>query len=325
MAMLSSATDILAYQFLRFLNPREGYCLAYLTGALLFALTVMLWRRRDRGHINGWRLRHLLGSRALWLHRSTRLDMKLYFLHGILALVAYGFFEATSEAWQSGASHALVRMAGAAPHFALPVWLGGTITTLVQFLVLELGYWAMHCAFHKIPALWEIHKVHHSAEVMTPLSEWRQHPIEFVAFANALTLTNGTVYAAMDWWLGPAAHPFTLFQLNVLLVLHLATFHHLRHSGVWIAATGWLGRVVHSPAHHQIHHSVQPEHYDRNFGYALSIWDWAFGTLTLPARRGKMHFGVPGEQPYQGLRDTLVRPLVAGARRLLPASKGTAF
>ena len=102
-------------------------------------------------------------------------------------------------------------------------------------------------------------------------------------------------------------------------MLHFATFHHLRHTGVWIAATGWLGRLVHSPAHHQIHHSTDPAHFDRNMGYALSVWDWVFGTLWVPERRGRVRFGVEGEAPYAGLVDTLVRPLKAAAGTLRPA------
>jgi sterol desaturase/sphingolipid hydroxylase (fatty acid hydroxylase superfamily) len=192
-------------------------------------------------------------------------------------------------------------------------------STLFQVVWLEFLYWGAHYAFHKVPALWEIHKIHHSAEVMTPLSEWRVHPIEFVAFANVLAVASGTAFGGMEWLFGPSAHPLTLFEINLILLLHLATFHHLRHSGIWIAATGWLGRLVHSPAHHQIHHSVKPEHFDSNLGYALSLWDWAFGTLCIPEARARITIGVPGEPVYRGLADMLFRPLAAGAMRLRPA------
>jgi sterol desaturase/sphingolipid hydroxylase (fatty acid hydroxylase superfamily) len=86
---------------------------------------------------------------------------------------------------------------------------------------------------------------------------------------------------------------------------------------VWIAATGRLGRLVHSPAHHQLHHSTDPRHFDRNFGYALSLWDWAFGTLCLPERRGRVRLGVAGEAPYAGVTDALVRPMLGAARTLV--------
>jgi sterol desaturase/sphingolipid hydroxylase (fatty acid hydroxylase superfamily) len=302
---LTYVIGLIGYQLLRVLNPREGYCLAYLVGGLLFAALVMLWRRRRRRRIRG--LTRLFGSQRLWTHASTQLDLKLYLLNGVLILTAYGLFELSSEAWRDGAHGALALLFGASPPLPAPRWLAGGVTTGVQILTLELGYWSLHYAFHKVPALWTIHRVHHSAEVMTPLTEWRQHPIEFITFANVLTLAMGASYGAMSWLFGPGAEPFILFQLNIVLVLHLLTFHHLRHSGVWIAATGWLGRLVHSPAHHQIHHSADPRHFDRNLGYALSIWDWVFGTLWVPERRGRVSLGCD-EMAHTSLADALVRP-----------------
>lgn len=310
MPPLTDLWDIAAYQALRFFNPKEGYFLGYLAGGVLFAAAVALWRRRARKAIRLRGLLRLLGGRKLWLHRSTRLDAKLYLLHGVLILAAYGFLQGTSVFWRTGAHALVTSLAGPSPALHASPWLVGGLTTLLQFLLLELGYWAMHAAFHKVPALWELHKVHHSAEVMTPLTEWRQHPIEFVVFGNIAALAMGGVYGAMGWLFGPAAQPFTLFQLNLFLVLHLATFHHLRHTSVWIAATGWLGRLVHSPAHHQLHHSTDVRHFDHNFGYALSVWDWVFGTLLIPERRGRVNLGVEGEAPYAGVTDSLVRPLV---------------
>jgi len=297
---------LIGYQVQRLFNPRESYCLAYLGGGLAFAVAVMFWRRRGRRSFRGlWRM---VGSAAQWSHRSTALDMKLYLVNGVLILVAYSLFELSSETWQGAVRWALTGAFGGTPPLPAPRWIAGSVTTVVQLVVLEFGYWALHFAFHRVPALWAIHRVHHSAEVMTPLTEWRQHPIEFVAFANVLTLSMGASYGAMSWLFGSAAEPFTLFQLNIALVAHLVTFHHLRHSGVWIAATGWLGRLVHSPAHHQIHHSTDPRHFDRNLGYALSIWDWAFGTLCLPDRRGRVRLGC--DQPtHTGVADALIRPL----------------
>ena len=55
--------------------------------------------------------------------------------------------------------------------------------------------------------------------------------------------------------------------------------NHLRHSHIWLSwgdrIEGWLI----SPAQHQLHHSVEPRHFDRNLGSALAIWDRWFGTL----------------------------------------------
>jgi sterol desaturase/sphingolipid hydroxylase (fatty acid hydroxylase superfamily) len=74
---------------------------------------------------------------------------------------------------------------------------------------------------------------------------------------------------------------------------------HLQHSHLWIAVTGPLGRVVISPAHHQIHHSTNPKHFNKNFGSCLAIWDWIFGTLHIPNRdREHLTFGVDSAKPH---------------------------
>jgi sterol desaturase/sphingolipid hydroxylase (fatty acid hydroxylase superfamily) len=307
-------TDALLYQLLRFLNPRDSYCLLYLGAALLFALVIALWRRRGRRAVHPRLILNLLGTGRLWLHRSTVLDAKLLLMHGLLLVTGYTVLVASSEAWHIATLSALGYLGE--PHIAAPRWFAGSLTTVLQMLFLDLGYWALHFAFHRIPALWEVHKVHHSAEVLTPLTGWRMHPIEFVAFTNLSGFAMGAVHGAAGWLFGASAAPFEWMHVNVLLLLFLATYFHLRHSGIWIAATGWLGRLVHSPAHHQIHHSTDPSHFDRNMGYALSLFDWMFGTLHIPEPRGRVALGVPEDAPHTGVLDTLIRPLRNAARVL---------
>jgi sterol desaturase/sphingolipid hydroxylase (fatty acid hydroxylase superfamily) len=80
---------------------------------------------------------------------------------------------------------------------------------------------------------------------------------------------------------------------NIVLVLFIHLYVHLQHTHVWIAFRGLLGRLFVSPAHHQIHHSTNPVHFNKNLGSCLAVWDWLFGTLHVPAReREKLSFGV---------------------------------
>jgi len=102
--------------------------------------------------------------------------------------------------------------------------------------------------------------------------------------------------------------------------LFLITYGHLRHSHIWIPFRGWLGKILISPAHHQIHHSTNPAHFNKNLGFALSFWDWVFGTLHIPAKEREVEvFGV-GEA--QGDFDTAARsfwrPFVRAAEHVLP-------
>ena len=66
----------------------------------------------------------------------------------------------------------------------------------------------------------------------------------------------------------------------------------MRHSHIDISYWKWLEHVLISPSQHQVHHSIAEEHYDKNFGAALAIWDWIFGSLHLSQNKGKVVFGL---------------------------------
>ena len=149
--------------------------------------------------------------------------------------------------------------------------------TVCLFLAYELAYWLDHYLSHRIPLLWEFHKVHHTAEVLSPLTNFRVHPVDSLVFYNILGIFLGTTGGALSYL--QLGSPFAIGGANVILVAFVFVTVHLQHSHVWIAATGPLGRVILSPAHHQIHHSDNPIHFDKNFGSCLSLWDWLFGTL----------------------------------------------
>ena len=71
-----------------------------------------------------------------------------------------------------------------------------------------------------------------------------------------------------------------------------------------------------SPHYHQLHHSVDPNHYDRNFGQVLSIWDRLFGTLKVPGPNQDFAFGLIHSEhdEYQSLRRLYWLPIRKAAR-----------
>jgi sterol desaturase/sphingolipid hydroxylase (fatty acid hydroxylase superfamily) len=142
---------------------------------------------------------------------------------------------------------------------ALPV-----IPRLVVFLLLSdfLGYW-IHRLTHAVPTLWAFHKVHHSQEAMTVLTNYRRHPVdELVMRLISFWVFVVTGNAVMTWALLDVS-------ANVILLL--------QHSGLtW--TYGKAERVFISPRMHGLHHSVDPAHFNRNFGMLFSIWDRMFGT-----------------------------------------------
>ncbi|MCC6140662.1 MAG: sterol desaturase family protein [Nitrospira sp.] len=67
---------------------------------------------------------------------------------------------------------------------------------------------------------------------------------------------------------------------------------HLRHLHIWLSYGRVFNRLFISPAHHQIHHSVDPRHWNKNFGSKLSIWDGLFGTHYQPRQPEVLRVGL---------------------------------
>src|SRR5581483_9207875 len=156
-------------------NPFSVYSLL---GA---ALTAFLWYVVTRRRSFARRARafaRISFSRRFWGHRSTLLDLKLFFVSncvnaaGIVSVFAISY--AASAATQALLAH-VVAPAPAAMQASLPIALAMAVVYWVMF---DLGYWVAHWLMHRIPVLWEFHKIHHSAEELSPLPEWRQHPVE---------------------------------------------------------------------------------------------------------------------------------------------------
>ncbi len=273
------------------LSPASPFSLVSLAGAL--AIVACMFLRRRRPGLPRWRvfLRAAFPAHIL-SHASTWLDLQMFVANAILLAGAYGLMILASPFWKGLALAGLNGTFGPHIPFALPDAAILAIVTPVDILAVELGYWLSHFMMHRIPVLWEFHKVHHSAEVMTPLTEWRQHPVEMVLFPNLIGLCLGGTYGLLVYLFGEAVQPLSLWNVNVLFILFFLTISHLRHSHVWLPLTGVLGCLIHSPAHHQIHHSTRPVHFDKNLGFSLSVWDWLFGTLHLPARREAVTFGI---------------------------------
>ncbi|WP_457797574.1 sterol desaturase family protein [Methylocystis sp. S23] len=159
------------------------------------------------------------------------------------------------------------------------------ISTVVLFLAYEIGYWVDHYLKHRVSFLWELHKLHHTADVLTPLTNFRNHPLDNIVFGYMLALFIGAASGLLEWLFGRNVEMFSVNGKNIIFICFLWTIGHLQHSQFWIPFSGMWGRVILSPAHHQIHHSCDPKHFNRNLGSVLAVWDWMFGTLEIPCEK----------------------------------------
>jgi sterol desaturase/sphingolipid hydroxylase (fatty acid hydroxylase superfamily) len=247
---------------------------------------------------------------------SNNADIGYLFFNVLVFGIVFGWAILSYETVTNGIITGLVRLFGEPMPTTLPSWATNAVVTVMLFLAYEFGYWFNHWLSHRVPVLWEFHKVHHSAEVLTPLTNFRVHPVYGWIFANILALSAATANGFGHYMFGNTAHQYAFSDTNIILVFFIHTYVHLQHTHVWISFTGLLGRLLLSPAHHQIHHSTNPAHFNRNFGSCLALWDWMFGTLHMPAReREALTFGVePDQYPAHTVTGELIAPFLrAGA------------
>jgi sterol desaturase/sphingolipid hydroxylase (fatty acid hydroxylase superfamily) len=303
-----------------FLALGSSFSAASLFSALFVAIVFLLLRRRPgKKDVKYNVMRRALFPR--WLrHASFRADIGFLLLNVLVSGMLFGWAMISARFVSQIVSGTLADLFGVLPKTGFNDLTSKSIVTVCLFLAYELGYWVDHYLSHRIPMLWDFHKVHHTAEVLSPLTNFRVHPVDSVVFANILGIVVGITGGVLSYL--QLGSPFEVGGTNLILVGFYFVTVHLQHSHVWIATTGLLGRVILSPAHHQIHHSDNPIHFDKNFGSCLSIWDWVFGTLHMPEReRERLHFGVETRaSDHHTAIGSVVMPFVHAVGRLRQVS-----
>ena len=312
-----------------FFDPGHFLSVVPMLVAFVIAL-IVVWVRLSRKSKNGVpSLRHLIGvlfPRRIFLHQSAKLDYGLFFINqGVL-------FFLTISAFFSPAimSEVMVRSAGYLGYDSgatTPTLTQGIIYSIYLTLVWDFSATFAHYLKHKVPILWELHKVHHSAEVMTPITALRRHPLEAIFGSTIVALFLGAAIGIWVLALGQGVMPINIFGTLFGIWLWRLTGYNLRHSHIWISYGNFWNRVFISPAQHQVHHSKSAKHYDTNFGHIFSFWDKMFGTLYLPEYEERVEFGIDdGDmEDYKSLFGLYVTPCVNAWRilRRRPASNQT--
>ena len=168
--------------------------------------------------------------------------------------------------------------------------------TTMLFVSSDFSRYLLHRLCHRLPILWQFHQVHHSAEVMTPLTLYRSHPIENLFFIARGTLVTGLITGLFFYLFGTRAIQYQVLGVNALGLLFNMLGANLRHSHVWISYGKIVEHVFLSPAQHQLHHSIHTHHYDSNYGSCLSIWDWLGGSLQLAKESHGLKFGLASQE-----------------------------
>ena len=262
-------------------------------------------------------------------HPSALIDYQVYLVNRIFTPVR-PLTRALSDAAIAGVViSALSACFGPPLGAALPGIVGIVLYTLLVVTVGDFVGWLGHAILHRVPALWEFHKLHHSAEVLIPLTYYRIHPVEEIVGTILSVLINGTFSGVIAFVLLEQPSLLTIFGVSAVIAVFQAAGSNLRHSHIWLSWGPVLSRILISPAQHQIHHSVDPRHYGKNYGSIFAIWDWMFGTLYVPKEKEQLTFGLATPQihptlwaayvvPFKSARQVFVRSL--RAKRVQPVA-----
>jgi sterol desaturase/sphingolipid hydroxylase (fatty acid hydroxylase superfamily) len=264
-----------------------------LIGFLLLAIVFMPLERLWPAH-----------SGARWFRPGFRTDVLHFFFTGLLTTAGLVLAAIPIVVAMNALTPAAIRDAVTAQPELLQF--------LEALLIVELvGYWS-HRMMHTVPALWRLHRVHHSSERMDWLAAAHLHP-----FDGSLGRLLAVIPLA---YLGYSRATFG--GALVLLQLH-AIFQHANLR----VRFGPLRSVISSPQFHHWHHTNDAQARDRNFAGLFPWIDVLFGTFHLPDRAWPATYGVDDPIPAGYLRQ-LASPFrgvsTAGALRApLPVPLGT--
>lgn len=251
-------------------------------------------------------------DRNLWMSESAINDYLLLIARPVLMLTVLTWTIVHSQTI-AGHVAAMLRAVGVNGTVNDGSALGlAMLLTLTLFLVDDFLRFYLHYLFHRIPWLWEFHKVHHSAEVLNFATAERIHPFEVIAANVTIAVVVGAVNGVFIALFGDTLTVQTVAGANIFLFVFNIFGGVLRHSPYWVSFGPVVERWVISPAMHQIHHSDDPKHFDKNMGGALSVWDRMFGTLYITTKeREAITYGLGAEtKEWRSFTALMFRPFV---------------
>lgn len=274
-----------------------------------------------------WSIRAILDGlgelfpKRILTHRSAIADYKLLFVNNFSYFFLFPLIVVSSTFIATGMLESMRGLTGGNGLDWAPSWQSRLALTLFWFVAWDAGFFVAHYLQHKVPVLWEFHKVHHSAQVMTPLTVFRMHPVDDILTGSMVGLLSGLVIGLFDFAYGDGVTFYMVNGLNVVWFAFLLAGYHLRHSHIWIMYPKGIRNIVSSPALHLIHHSDNPKHFDKNFARFFIFWDRLAGTLYIPEQKEDVAFGLGGEElEYDSLWKLYFLPFKKIAARYLAAA-----
>jgi sterol desaturase/sphingolipid hydroxylase (fatty acid hydroxylase superfamily) len=283
-----------------------------ITGTLYYVILVR--PQLEKPKLTAW-LAYLF-PREHYTGRSARIDIWIWLLNGLIFIPLFEI------------SVALFGLAMGVSVYDILLGLGGERLQIADSLLILaavqfLGFWfgqgfgqyVGHLAMHKIPLFWALHRAHHSAESSNLFTFLRSHPVEH--FINGATRVAGAAFGiglalyVTGGQLLPNAIQ-AIFWFNILYVL--IGFRSVDHLHIPVRYGPPLDVLLGSPIMHQLHHSAELQHRDKNMGGAGYLFDWMFGTLYIPKSGETWRWGLNDEElaernPHNTVRAFFIEPI----------------
>ena len=225
-----------------------------------------------------------------WANNLFLVVLNTFVLRLLFPAAAVGLaFFVQSEGW------------GVLPLLALPQ----AVMIVLSILLLDLAIYGQHVAFHKVPLLWRLHRMHHSDLDFDVTTGLRFHPGEII-------LSMVIKFAAIA---ALGAPPVAVLVFEIILA-STSMFNH-SNLRLGISTDAFIRLAIVTPDMHRVHHSVVKSETDSNFGFNVPWWDWLFCTYQAQPAAGHeaMQMGLNLFRSEGDLRidRMLVQPFVGSA------------
>ncbi len=207
-------------------------------------------------------------ERILKFGNGTKLDLTLWLTYYVL-VPKFGEI----LLWTTAPGLFLLGLVRVAQHFGINGIFAGNLPksdlqwVVLWLLAIDFARYASHILLHKIPALWEFHRVHHASNEFN------------VIVGNRVSLAEKFFHDVIQFGLLSMIIGLPAPYVIIWVLLIWNTLNVLEHSDLpW--DYGWLGYVFVSPRFHRAHHSSHKLDIDNNFGTIFSFWDYLFGTVS---------------------------------------------
>ncbi|ODS23252.1 hypothetical protein AB835_09860 [Candidatus Endobugula sertula] len=291
-------TDLITDLLNTFFNPEKRVFVGYLLSATLLALSWLMWIERQGLQAS---LKKIF-SLSIWWSTSAKADYKIFFINKMVLIllspllitqltVATLIFYQWHE-WFPSRPQWFV---------SWPDWLIAVMFTSSYFLLDDFMRFYVHRLLHQWSLLWAFHKVHHTAQTLTPFTVFRTHPVELVIFSLRSIFVQALAIGSFVFFVGEKVDLITVLGANAIIFVFNLLGSNIRHSHIAIHYWKPLEKIFISPAQHQIHHSLKACHHNKNYGVVLAVWDYFTGTHHHSEKNQLLVFGVnePSVEPDQ--------------------------